>query len=369
MASFGYNAGVLSTPNEMIFSFQEADDKPQRFHMLTSIRTGLDLDKLSRVGDLVHDVINERMPLENAFDRLKEISKTPVPWGKKASALSYALIGAGFAGMLMGSWSDIALAVPLSMIVYIMVEFSGRFTKSGSDWLPLITAFAAGLLASLVWIMVPGLNIVVVVIAAVAVLIPGYTISLGVTEFVGGHVITGNINMVNGLIYLLKQVVGGWIGVTLVTSFIKITSLPGIAPDIIWQWFFVPLLAIGLCLNFQTSRRDFLWALLACIIAYLGSFYGSKFFSPNFGTLLGTVILVIYSNTWSTKTGHPTSIVLVPGIVMLVSGSLGFRGLASIATGQIQQGEMQLQQMIYVAILIAAGLVVGNTLSRPKVTL
>jgi len=48
---------------------------------------------------------------------------------------------------------------------------------------------------------------------------------------------------------------------------------------------------------------------------------------------------------------------------------MGFRGLVSIASGQIQQGEMQLQGMIYVAILIAAGLVVGNTLSKPRITL
>jgi hypothetical protein len=67
--------------------------------------------------------------------------------------------------------------------------------------------------------------------------------------------------------------------------------------------------------------------------------------------------------------GRPTSIVLIPAIVLLVSGSIGFRGLAAIAQGEVALGERQFLQMFVVAATIAAGLLVGNTLVRPKVTL
>jgi len=77
----------------------------------------------------------------------------------------------------------------------------------------------------------------------------------------------------------------------------------------------------------------------------------------------------MFANLWARKTGRPTSIVLLPAIILLVSGSIGFRGLASMATGQMALGEQQFLQMFIVALTIAAGILVGNTISRPKVTL
>jgi len=369
MTSFGYRGAVLSTPNEMIFSLQEAEDKPQRFHMLSSLSNGLDLDKLARVGDLVNEVVKGQSSIDDASGRLKEINETPVPWGMVASAISYAATGAGIAGVLMGSWSDIAVSLLLSLIVYGMVVLSARFGTRGADWLPLLSAFIAGVLAALVKSVVPELNVVLVVLSSVAVLLPGYTISQGVMEVLGGHVLSGNINMLNGLVFLVKQFIGGWIGVILVTAIIPLHSTVAIVPDILWQWLFVPVLIIGLCLAFQTSRRDFIWACLACAIAYIGMLAGSKLGGANFGNLLGIVIAVVFSNTWASRTGRPISIVLVPAIILMVSGTIGFRGLASLASGNVMLGEQQILHMFIVALTVGAGLLLGNTISRPRVTL
>ncbi|MGB5527992.1 MAG: hypothetical protein WBN79_14090, partial [Gemmatimonadota bacterium] len=59
----------------------------------------------------------------------------------------------------------------------------------------------------------------------------------------------------------------------------------------------------------------------------------------------------------------------VPSIILLVSGSIGFRGLAAMAAGQTAMGEQQLLQMFVVALTIAAGLLVGNTILRPTASL
>jgi uncharacterized membrane protein YjjP (DUF1212 family) len=329
----------------------------------------LDLDKLSRVGDLIMGVINGKTTIDEAIVQLKAIKKIPAPWGMLPSAISYAATGAGIAGVLMGSWWDIAVSIVLSLLVYAMVVYSSRIGPWGANWLPLLSAFMVGGLAAFAKVLIPELNIVLIVISAIAVLLPGYTISNGAMELVQGHVNSGTINIINGIVYLLKQVVGAWIGVKMVTSLTNFTTPPGPAPDIYWQWLFVPVLAVGLCLSFQTSKRDFLWAILACMIAYLGSWIGGSVFGTSEGTLLGTVALVVFSNNWTTKTSRPTSIVLVPGIVMLVSGFAGFKGFVALAAGEIQQGESQIQHMFFVALTIAAGLVVGNTISRPKVTL
>ena len=60
---------------------------------------------------------------------------------------------------------------------------------------------------------------------------------------------------------------------------------------------------------------------------------------------------------------------LLPAIVRLVSGSIGFRGLAAMAEGELLVGAQQFIQMFVVALTIFAGILVGYTIVRPEPTL
>jgi uncharacterized membrane protein YjjB (DUF3815 family) len=78
---------------------------------------------------------------------------------------------------------------------------------------------------------------------------------------------------------------------------------------------------------------------------------------------------VVVANIWARKTGRPTSIVLIPAIVLLVSGSIGFRGLASMAQGDLALGVQQFFQMFVVAMTILAGIMIGYTIIQPEESL
>ncbi|MGB5384786.1 MAG: threonine/serine exporter family protein, partial [Lutimonas sp.] len=119
------------------------------------------------------------------------------------------------------------------------------------------------------------------------------------------------------------------------------------------------------CLAFQTSRRDLPWAVLVSGITYLSVLAGSAVLDSNMGNLLGAIVAVIIANFWAQKTGRPASIVLIPSIVLLVSGSIGFRGLASMAEGDVHLGVQQFFQMFVVAITILAGIMIGYTIVKP----
>jgi uncharacterized membrane protein YjjB (DUF3815 family) len=92
---------------------------------------------------------------------------------------------------------------------------------------------------------------------------------------------------------------------------------------------------------------------------------GSYLLGGNLGNLFGTVVTVIIANMWARVTDRPTSIVLLPSIVLLVSGSIGFRGLADLASGEDDLGAGEFVDMFAVALTIAAGLLIGNTIIRP----
>ena len=368
-SALGYHGVFRSTPTEMVFTLSEKEGAWQRIHIATMPGTGLDLAKLPEVGTLVDAVVAGQVSVSEAMTRLDEIGKRPHPWGAFANAVSYAFCGSSFAVLLSGGWWDVLLSALFSLVVYGMVALSARFGVRTAEWLPLTSAFVAGALATLAKIVLPELNIVLVTLAAILILIPGFSISVGIIELVSQRVVSGTVNLMNGLIYLVKQFAGAWLGVGLVHLFWSIPTTAGSSVNSQWLWLFMPLLIIGLCVVFQTAPKDFFWAVLGCGIAYGGILAGGAIAGGNLGNLFGTIVAVVFANIWGKATHRPTSIVLLPAIVLLVSGSIGFRGLAAITVGQTATGEQQFVQMFVVALTIAAGLLVGNTIIQPKASL
>ena len=364
---FGYEGVFRSTPSDIVFAVRESPDAPQRVEFMATPAPGVDLDKLARLGDLLQDMQAGTLSLADSSARLDAIDKMPPPWGKLASMLGYALVGLGLAPLLGGGWVDTIFATLFSVLVYGLVLLSARLGPVASAWLPFSTAFVVGVLATVVKFWVPELNVVLVILASVAILLPGYTISLGAGELVAGHIASGAANLMNGLICLFKQVAGGSLGVIAAGVVIPLAATgPANPVESVWMWLLVPLLITGLCLSFQTSRRDLPWAALVCGITYLGILAGSALLDSNLGNLVGTIIAVVVANVWGRKTGRPSSIVLIPAIVLLVSGSIGFRGLFAMAGGELMLGAQQFLQMFVVAVTILVGIMIGYTITRPE---
>lgn len=366
----GYPGVFRSSPSEIVFALREGPESPQRIEVIATPAPGADLDKLARLGDLLNEVKAGTLSLTDASERLDAIDKVPPPWGSFASMLGYVLVGLGLAPLLGGGWADTVVAALLSVLVFGIVVLSGRLGSAATEWMPLTTAFVAGLLATALKVWIPDLNLVLVILSAVAIILPGYTVSLGAGELVAQHVVSGMANLMSGLICLVKQIAGGWLGIVTASLVVSVAPAEAAAPvDSVWVQVLFPLLLVGLCLAFQVSRRDLPWAFAVCGVAYLGIMAGSSVMNANLGNLVGTIVAVVIANLWARQTGRPTSIVLIPAIVMLVSGTIGFRGLASIAGGDVLLGTQQFFQMFVVALTIVAGIMIGYTIVRPEPTL
>ena len=95
----------------------------------------------------------------------------------------------------------------------------------------------------------------------------------------------------------------------------------------------------------------------------------SQLVSADLGILFGATVASMFANLWARATKRPTSIVLIPALTILVSGSIGFRGLLTTATQQTDEGMQMFMQMFIVALAIAAGLLIANIIVRPKISL
>jgi uncharacterized membrane protein YjjP (DUF1212 family) len=365
--NMGYQGVFKSTPVEIVFALKENHDSPQRVEIMVTPPPDIDLDKLARLGDVLNEIKAGTLAISDADDRIDAIDQIPPPWGKFASMMGYVFTGLGLAPLLGASWTDTLLAALFSILVYGLVLLSSRLGASAMAWMPLSTAFIVGFLAALVRHWLPDLNLVLVILSSVAIILPGYSISLGAGELVSQQVLSGVTNLMSGLITLIKQIAGAIIGVGIASVLVSITAAEPQSPiDQKWMLLYFPLLLIGLALAFQVSRRDLPWSILVSAIAFLGVQLGSSIMDSNVGNLLGTIVAVVIANLWARKTGRPTSIVLIPAIVMLVSGTIGFRGLASMAEGDILLGMQQFFQMFIVAMTVLVGVLIGFTIVRPE---
>ncbi len=366
-AKMGYQGVFKSTPVEIMFALRETPDSQQRVEVMAIPPPDIDLDKLARLGDVLSEIKAGTLSISDANARIDAIDQLPPPWGKFASMMGYVLTGLGLAPLLGAGWTDTIIAAVFSMLVYGLVLLSARLGAITMKWMPLSTALIIGFLATLVKYWVPDLNLVLVILSAVAIILPGYTVSLGAGELVAQHVISGISNLMSGLITLVMQIAGALIGVGMASLLVTIAAGEPETPiSQNWMFLLFPILLVGLCLAFQVSRRDFTWAVIVSGLAYLGVLAGSWVLDGNLGNLLGTIVAVVVANIWARKTGRPTSIVLIPSIVMLVSGSIGFRGLASMAEGDITLGVQQFSQMFIVAMTILVGIMIGYTIVRSE---
>ena len=363
----GYQGVFKSTPTEITFALRETPNAVQRIEIMPLPTPNTDLDKLARLGDLLKEIEEGKVSIADAYELIDAIDKVPPPWGKFASMMGYALTGLGIAPLLGAGWNDTIVATVLSILVYILVQISARIGPVAMSWMPLNTALIAGFLAAIIKYWIPDLNLVLVILSAVAIILPGFSISLGAGELVAQKILSGMANLMSGLITLLKQIAGSVIGVGFASLIVSISNTTSEIPvDQMWVFLLFPLLLVGLSLAFQTSRRDLPWAVVVSAIAYSGVLLGSSILDSNLGNLLGTIIAVVISNIWARKTGRPTSIVLIPAIVLLVSGTIGFRGIASMAQGDMVLGVQQFFRMFVVAMTILAGIMIGYTIVRSE---
>lgn len=367
--TLGYDGIFRSTPTEILFTFFEKDELWHKTHIVYMPGTGIDLAKLAKVGEVVTDIESGNITLLEANDWLDKIEKMPPPFGRLIVALGYALSGAGFAGFLLCGTLDIILSAILSVVVYIMVVLTEKLPERFEHWVPFLCTFVSGILASLMSIRFPELQVYLITLSSVIYLVPGFTISNGVMELTYKYVLSGMINIMNGLVYLALLFAGAWIGITMIRYFFPI---PFISPDSIipdLKWISAMIMSAGLCIVFETPKRDFLWAVAACAIACAGIILGMAISSVNLGNFLGTVFAVVFANIWSAKTNRSASLVLLPAVVFLVSGSIGFRGFVDLSIGNTELGYKEFAHMFVVALSIAAGLIVGNSIFKPKITL
>jgi uncharacterized membrane protein YjjB (DUF3815 family) len=119
----------------------------------------------------------------------------------------------------------------------------------------------------------------------------------------------------------------------------------------------------------QARHEDTPWIVGAAVLAYLGARAGTAGLGPLLGAGCGALALGLASNALARVRLRPASITSVPGLLVLVPGSIGFRGVSSLFAADALSGLDLVTRMLATAMALVCGLLLASVLLPSRRTL
>ena len=104
----------------------------------------------------------------------------------------------------------------------------------------------------------------------------------------------------------------------------------------------------------------------SCAVGLVGAQLGSLWLNPVLGSGVGALAVTVLANTWARIRDRPAATVQVPGILLLVPGSLGFQAVSALMDADVMAGVDAASRMCFGATALVAGTLFGAALVPPR---
>jgi uncharacterized membrane protein YjjP (DUF1212 family) len=361
-------ADVWSNPTGMLLSFADVErGAPHSITRVIRLEPGdTNLGRLARTDAIAEDVMAGKRNIVEGLEALKALDRKPRRHAYTLSVLSYGLAAASVTGLLprMG-WADLTTAAVLGMLIGVMTEYSATRPR-WRDAHEAVAAFVATLLATFVATFIAPLTLQGVIVAALIVLMPGLTLTTAVSELSSQQLVSGTARFAGALTVLLKLTFGAVAGANLV-HVLGWSAMPN-AGAVLPAWMpWVTLLAgsFAFAVLFKAARRD---TLLVMASVWLGFAVqratqllpGLEDATLPTGVFFAGIVVTAVANAYGRWLNRPGALVRVPGIILLVPGSLGFRSLNFAFERDLMLGLDTAFAVVTALIALVAGILVGS---------
>lgn len=361
----GYDASVFAVPTGLFVTLSSPGATPL-FHMIRVEEWAVDLERLLLVDAILNEAAEHRVPIQEARRRLHELESRPRPYARPLVWVATAgAAGASAVFFRGGPWEALAGAAGGALIGLVGWALSrSRSARYLSD-------FAGGVLAALVagavtraW---PGLSREVLVLSGVILLVPGMALTTGLAELARKNLVSGAARLMEALITFLSIV----FGIALVVGFESMLGgtppapppAPGLALP--WQAMALVVASVSFGVLFRVPRGLLVTAVASGANAWLSVLLGAVL-PAHIAAFAAALALCLYANGVARFTHRPAQVFLLPGMVLLVPGSFGFRSLEAILRGDLLGGAMRGFEMFLIAGALVTGLLLGNVLLPAK---
>ena len=368
---FGLHASFNSTPTTLSIVLWSDRHEDEYNHSARMQPGELDMNSLSRTDELAYQLLSGDISLAEADKHLDEIDVMPSPYGKSLTGIAFSLSTSAFAMLMGAGWSEIIYSGLLGGMVYFWTLWALR-SKRVNLMLEPVASFSVGFMACVInHYSSSGFNIWLIILSSLIILVPGLSLTIGLAELSSRNLVSGTARVMDATMQLFKLYFGAFLGVSLGYQLFGQQELAMAVTLPFWvNWLGVFMLSVGLVAIFRTPMKHVPWAITSTFIAYAASTWSSSYLENGLGAFVGAFALGVFANMFARIANAPSTIVAMPGLLVLVPGSKTYIGLNSFISGQdIIKTDHIAQETFLILMSLVAGLIFANVVMPSRKSL
>jgi uncharacterized membrane protein YjjP (DUF1212 family) len=367
----GVDTVVFSTPTMLMIGFGPYES--QRTVLLRVTPVDVHLGRLDRLDTIARRVLSGAWTPSRGKLELDRVAANPERLSKLGLVLTWLLLSATSARFFGGGLLEIGVGAVIGAVIGALGLAWPRMT-TGAPIFELLGATVAAVIAGGAATLAARSDLhvssYVAMLSGVVGLLPGFTLTVAVTELATRHLASGTARATAAATTLLQMAVGIALGGKIAESLFGPT--PTLAPVPLPDWTDLALLApsaiaMGIFSNTRTERL--VPIVVVSALGFFGARLGADWMGPELGAALGAFVVGLASRIHGTLAECPQFLTLVPATLLLVPGSFGFKSVSLFLGANVTSGVDALLRMLLIAMSIAAGLLVAQALGRARPTL
>lgn len=354
----GFSTNLVSFPTSLFAQLENEDGVETR---IARVNPGaIDLEKLWRVDQLGDAALAEDFSFAKGRAALEAITLKPSRYPLWLGLVAFATASGSLAVLLRGGLWDVFVAAVTGVVTGLVVQLA----QSRASWRVLseaLAAFVASITIYALHFVVPASSIPTALLASLIVLMPGLSLTLALTELATQNLVAGSARLTGVGSVLFKLALGAYAGAELMERFFAVppyrlsVPLPAFTQNL-------ALVASALCfvVLFRAHPRHAGWVVMAALTGQLVTSSASSVVEPAVGVFVGGLVVGVLSNVIASRRRIPVAITLIPGIILLVPGSLGYKSLTFFYAAEPLEGVETAFSMLMIAMTLVAGTLLGN---------
>ncbi len=366
-------AEFFSTPTSLMVGLGEVHEQEVR---LIRVEPGSpNLGHLSDLSSITRDVIDGRETPTAGLERLRKLLTSKPRWPAWLVLVASVLASGAVSSFFGVSTGDLFIAAFLGLVTGAITMVTWRTPGLTHVTEPLTAFIVATLAFSLEAVTGRGSGFITT-LAGLIILVPGLTFTVALTELSTQHLASGTARMAGAFVVFLGLGFGLALGAQ--TGAVLGPIVADAAGSIHGPWLSSAPLPpgahyIGVCVAalafmvmLHAKAQDAIWILLTCLLAYTTSRFTGAQVGDVLAAFLSALVVTAVSNLMARIRTSSSMVTAVPGLIILVPGSIGLRSVQSLLGSDVELGIATAFDVAIIGIAIAAGIVAGNFTSGRK---
>ncbi len=364
--ALGYGIQCMSLPTSISMTLMPPEGEPQTY--LIRVAPGeVNLEKLRKTTEIAQQVIADTISCEEGAKKLKLISEAPSRYPNLIVIFAFALVSASISRIFSGGINEMFSSAAIGLVVG-SIAVASRSRPLLEHLLPSTCAFFATILAIMIdHYYTYNIAISVVIISGLIILLPGLSLTIAMAELATQNLVSGTARLSGAATVFIQLAFGSALAVEigrLLAFDVHHVVLTPVPPWTIWLA--AATAAIGLVPLFEARKKDTGWFLLASLSAFTTVFFASKLLGASLGAFCGAITIGLLAKLGSRLFGIPGAMIMMPGFIILVPGSVGYRSILSLVEKDILGGLETAFNVLIIGISLVAGFLISSMVPLPK---